>query len=131
MELFKYSLHMYDEHLHFYLNDYISNNLKVGPIFFHQPSLEDYWADFFDEYEVRRSWMQFFVEKIIIYGLGWDLQDIIEDGYDIVDPIYTELIENKPIPIMDWSNKESETIEARTTDVLAKTHEWATKKKIE
>lgn len=129
-ELSKYNLHSYDEHFPFDLKDYVKNNLKLGPNFFHQPSMEDYLANYFDENEVKkRSWMRLCIEQIIIYGLGWDFQGIIEDGSDMVDLVYIELIENHPIPALDWSNKEKETIESRTTDVLVRTQEWMTKKR--
>lgn len=53
----------------------------------------------------------------------------MEDGSDMVDPMYNELIENQPIPTMHWNFKEKETIESKTVDVLTRTREWMTKKR--
>lgn len=53
-QMSRYNLHNYDDHFPFDIKDYIKNNLKLGQGFFHLPTVEDYWVDFFDEFEVRR-----------------------------------------------------------------------------
>lgn len=106
----------------------VKNNLKLGPSFFHLPTLEDYWANCFDEFEVRRrNWMRFSLRQIVTYGLDWDVQGIEDDESDLF-PIFIKLIVNWRITTMDWSSKETETFEAIIVDVLERTQEWVTKK---
>lgn len=68
---------------------FVKDNLHLGPSFHHVPQLEDYQEDYVDEFEIRRrDWSRITFKQIVDYKIGCDINDILDDGYDIIEPMY-------------------------------------------
>ena len=88
------TLHSFNSHFPFDGSRYVKNNLALGPSYLHFPTMEDYWVNYENGFEVRRrDWMRFIVQKIIDYKMGWDVIGIKEDGSNLIDPFSFELIQ--------------------------------------
>ena len=81
------TLHSFHGRFPFDGNGYVKNNLALGPDYLHFTTMQDYWANCENDFEVRkRYWMRFTVQKIIDYKMGWDVIGITKDGSNLIDP---------------------------------------------
>ena len=98
---------------------YVKNNLALGPNYLHFPTMEDYWVNYENNFELRkRDWMRFTVQKIIDYKMGWDVTGIMEDGLDLIEPFFFEQIQLLEFSYINWSLLELKDLKERTFFVI-------------
>lgn len=119
------TLHSFHSRFPFDGSGYVKNNLALGLDYLHFPTMEDYWANCENDFEVRRKdWMRFTVRKIIDYKMGWDVTGIIEDNLDLIDPFFFERIQLLELPYINWSLPELKDLKERTFFVIQRTENW-------
>ena len=60
------TLHSLHSRFPFDGSGYVKNNLALGPSYLHFPTMEDYWANYENDFKVReRDWMRFTVQQTI------------------------------------------------------------------
>ena len=98
------TLHSFHGRFPFDGSGYVKNNLALGPVYLHFPTMENYWENCEDDFEVRRrDYMWFTVQQIIDYKMEWDVTCITEDGLDLIDPYFFEHIQLLELPHINWS----------------------------
>ncbi len=70
---------------------YVVNELKLTPSFDHFLSLEDFWEDCENDFEVKkRDWMQLTRRQVIDFKVYIDVTSINDDEASLFDPFYYE-----------------------------------------
>ena len=85
------------------------------------PHLEDLWQDCKDEEVLKRDHSRLTLQEINSLKLKFQLEGIIEDGSDIVEPGWEETSESKILEV-DWNQEEEDDINPRTRYILSHTN---------
>lgn len=116
--------------------DYIGlarENFRHATSLVHVPHLEDYWANFPDEFKVRkRLWSRLTVSQINMFKVDLNTCKITKDEVeDVIDPFYVDQIECIPIPELDQTRREEDSLLSRTLEVLKRTKKGLKSKNVE
>ena len=111
---------------YFYYIGFARDNFKHVVSLVHVPHLEDYRANFSDEFKVRkRFWSRLKVSQINMFEVILCINGIKEDeSEEVIGPFYVNQIECMPIPKIDWSRREEDDFLSYTSEVLKRTKNW-------
>lgn len=96
----------------------------------HKSSLEDYWVNCDDEYEVRRrNYSRFRLSQIADFILE-DIEGLSDDEGEVVLPsFFVDSVDSQPLPKVDWYAKDNPSIEERTSRVVRNSQLYLDSKK--
>ena len=98
---------------------YAKNNLALGLGYLHFPTMEDYWENYENDFEVwRKEWMRFTVQQILDYKMGWDVTGIKEDELYLIDHFFFEKIQLLELPYINWALLKLKDLKERTFFVI-------------
>lgn len=91
LEFKKFNFKLYIPHTEFDIKGFAMTHLTLRENFQHVQSLEDFWADCVDEYEVRRrAHLRFTVQQIRDYGLKVNTANVVDDENDLLDSQFVD-----------------------------------------
>lgn len=121
-ELVEYNLELHTAQL--WMDPYDKLRKMVGIEHAYVHNVEDSWANWRDDKEVRMRHsmcMVYFIKKFNLFTVP---NQIVEDGNTVIDPWYGA-VANLPVPLTDWNKEEvndlnilMKLIEARTKECI-------------
>lgn len=96
----------------------------------HESSMEDYWVNCDDEYEVRRrNYRRFRLSQIADF-MSEDIEGLSDDEGEVILPsFFVDSVDSQPLPRVDCYTKDNPSIEERTSRVVRNSQLYLDNKK--
>lgn len=109
-DLAKHTTHSFEMCFSINSEVFVQNNLRLGPKFHRVPRIEDYWANYENDFEFQRwDLTRLVLRQIKVFNLNWGIQLIEDDDAHLVVPIYVNHIQVQPIVRINWHVKDVKT----------------------
>lgn len=109
----------------FDLVNYVKNNLQHGSSYKHVPDIEDYWADYYTKVQTREKlWSRIFVEKIKLYKVNINMENIEDDGSNFRSSTYEKEIKDTPIVFNPLEGPTIDKMEILMDNIIKRIDKW-------
>lgn len=125
LEFKKLNFQLYGAQVNFDAKGFVVAHLTLRKDFTHALNMEDFWADYCDEFEVgKRAHQRFTLQQVMAYDLKMNVANVEDDDSELIDHKFVDSRQKGVIPEVDWDKDEEDHIQARTFSVVRRTEQW-------